>query len=194
MRAHGAHPHRAARRLDRRLGRRARARGLDRSLQPGGDLAGLVRVAASFRAEHLLVADAVGPEIVDLLLAAARGQEGLLVAMPARTVAEGLARLEALATPALGGGAASVAPLVCSTIDLVVHVVANADGGARIVDVGEPKIDAGRVAAESAITWRSDSGRRGGGAGKLQVTGVSARLGAALAAVGQSLPNNLVRR
>ncbi|HVR03176.1 MAG TPA: FHA domain-containing protein [Polyangia bacterium] len=172
----------------------ARARAGWTDLQPTSDLGALVRVAASFRADHLLLAEAVGLEVADLLLAAARGQEGILVAVPARTVAEGLARLEALATPALGGGAASVAPLVSSTIDLVVHVVANADGGARIVDVGEPRTEAGRVAVESAITWRSDSGRRGGGAGKLQVTGVSARLGAALAAVGQSLPSSLVRR
>jgi len=153
-----------------------------------------VRVASAFRADHLLVADAVGPEVTDLLLAAARGQEGMLLVVPARSAAEGLARLEALAAPGLGAGTAAVAPLACSTIDLVVHVVANADGGARIVEIAEPRTDAGRLAAESAISWRSDSGRRGGGAGKLQVTGISARLGAALAAVGQSLPSNLVRR
>jgi pilus assembly protein CpaF len=171
---------------------RARARWTD--LQPTADLGALVRVAAAFRADHLLVSDAVGPEVTDLLLAAARGQEGLLLVVPARSAAEGLARLEALAAPGLGAGTAAVAPLACSTIDLVVHVVANADGGSRIVDIAEPRTDAGRLAAESAISWRSDSGRRGGGAGKLQVTGISARLGAALAAVGQSLPSNLVRR
>jgi Flp pilus assembly CpaF family ATPase len=164
-------------------------------LQPGADLAALVRVAASFRADHLVVADAVGPEVADLLLAAARGQEGLLVAVPARTVAEGLARVEALAANLnFGAGVSSVAPLVCSTIDLAVHVVANADGSARVVDVAEPKLDANRVAADAVIAWRSDSGRRGAGAGKLQVTGVSARLAAALSAVGHSLPSSLVRR
>jgi pilus assembly protein CpaF len=171
----------------------ARARAGWTDLQPTADLGALVRVAASFRADHLFVAEAVGPEVADLLLAAARGQEGLLVAAPSRTIAEGLSRVEALAAP-LGAAATSVAPLLCSTIDLVVHVVANADGGARIVDIAEPKTDSGRVAAEAVITWRSDSGRRGSGAGKLQVTGISARLGAALAAVGQSLPSNLVRR
>ena len=162
-------------------------------LQPTGDLAALVRVAASFHADHLIVADAVGPEVADLLLAAARGQEGLVVALPARTVAEGLARVEALAAP-LGAGVTSVAPLVCSTLDLAVHVVANADGGARVVDVVEPKVDSGHVATDVVVTWRSDGGRRGAGAGKLQVTGVSARLAAALSAVGQSLPSSLVRR
>jgi hypothetical protein len=54
-------------------------------------------------------------------------------------------------------------------------------------------MDGGRVTADTAITWRADNGRRGG-AGKLQVTGVSARLGAALAAAGQSLPSSLVKR
>jgi len=171
----------------------ARARAGWTDLQPGADVAALVRVAASFRADHLVFADAAGPEVADLLLAAARGQEGMLVALPARTVSEGLARVEALAAP-LGSGTSSVAPLVASTIDLAVHVVANADGSARVVDVAEPKVDANRVTADAAITWRSDSGRRGAGAGKLQVTGVSARLGAALSAVGQSLPSSLVRR
>jgi pilus assembly protein CpaF len=164
-------------------------------LQPGADLGALVRVAAAFRADHLVVAEAVGPEVADLLLAAARGQEGLLLAAPARTVAEGLARVEALAANVnFGAGATSVAPLVCSTIDLVVHVVANADGSARVVDVAEPKVEAGHATAEAVISWRSDGGRRGSGAGKLHVTGVSARLGAALSAVGHSLPSSLVRR
>ena len=92
------------------------------------------------------------------------------------------------------GGGGQVAPLLCSTIDLVVHVVGNTDGSARIVDLAEPKVEGGRVAAELVVSWRNDGGRRSGGAGKLQVTGISARLGAALAAVGQSLPSNLIRR
>jgi pilus assembly protein CpaF len=184
---------------DRRVvsigGQAARPRAGWTDLQPSGDIAGLVRVAASLRAEHLLLGDTVGPEVADLLFAAARGQEGLLVAVPARTVGEGLTRVEALTAPAFGGGATTaVAPLVASTIDLAVHIVANADGTARVVDIAEPKVDGGRVGSDLVASWRSDSGRRGEGAGKLQVTGVSARLGAALGAVGQSLPGNLVRR
>jgi len=179
-------------------GPRARAGWTD--LLPTADLPGLVRVAATLRADHLLLADAAGPELVELLFAATRGQDGVLVAMPARAVSEGLARLEAIAATVLGAGAASaaIAPLVCATIDLAVHVVANADGSARIVDLVEPKIattpDAGHLGAETVASWRSDAGRRGSGPGKLTVHGVSARLAAALAAVGQSLPSNLVRR
>jgi pilus assembly protein CpaF len=173
----------------------ARARAGWTDLQPGADLAALVRVAASFRADHFVVADAVGPEVADLLLAAARGQDGLLVALPARTVGEGLARLEALAANvSFGAGGGSVAPLVCGTIDLAVHVIANADGSARVVDVAEAKIDANRTAADAVVSWRSDGGRRGTGAGKLTVTGVSAKLAAAFSAAGHSLPSSLVRR
>jgi hypothetical protein len=171
----------------------ARARAGWTDLQPTGELAALVRVAAAFRADHLIVGDAAGPEVSELLLAAARGQEGLLVAVPARTAAEGLARVEALAAP-LSAGGATVAPLVCSTIDLVVHVVANADGSARVVDVAEPKLEAGHASAEVVASWRSDGGRRGSGPGKLTTTGVSAKLSGALSSAGQSLPPALVRR
>jgi hypothetical protein len=119
----------------------------------------------------------------------------LIVALPSRTVGEGLSRVEALATPAFGaGGAGAVAPLVATAVDLAVHVVANADGTARIVDIAEPKVDGGRLSSELVVSWRSEGNRRGEGAGKLQVTGVSARLGAAMSAAGQSLPSSLVRR
>jgi pilus assembly protein CpaF len=170
----------------------ARARAGWTDLSPSGDPAALVRVAASLRADHLVVADAIGPEAADLLIAAAHGQEGILFAVASRTIAEGLARVEALAAPL--GAAASVAPLLCSTIDLVVHVVANSDGSARIVDVAEPKIEGGHAVPEAVAAWRSDGPRRGAGPGKVQVTGVSARLGGALSAAGQSLPSGLVRR
>jgi pilus assembly protein CpaF len=170
----------------------ARARAGWTDLTPSGDSAGIVRVASSLRADHLVIADAIGSELADVLTAAAHGQEGILCGVTARTIAEGLARLEALAAPL--GAAASVAPLVCSTIDLVVHVVANADGSARIVDVAEPKLEGGHAVPETVAAWRSEGPRRGTGPGKVQVTGVSARLGAALSAAGQSLPSSLARR
>jgi pilus assembly protein CpaF len=167
----------------------ARARAGWTDLAPSGDPAALVRVAASLHADHLVVADGVGAEVGDVLAAAAHGQEGILLGVAARTIAEGLARVEALAAPLGAAG-----PLVCSTIDLVVHVVANADGSARIVDVAEPKLEGGHAVPEPVAAWRSDGPRRGAGPGKVQVTGVSARLGAALSAAGQSLPSGLVRR
>jgi pilus assembly protein CpaF len=160
------------------------------------DMPGLVRVATSLRPDHLLVAEPVSSEALDLLVAGTRGQEGLAFAVPARAPGEALARLEALAMPALGpAGAASVAALVASTVDLVVHAVTSADGSSRVVEVSEPFADdaTGRTGAEPVATWRGDGGRRGG-SGKLQVEGVSARLGAAFAAAGTALPSSLVRK
>jgi pilus assembly protein CpaF len=175
----------------------ARARPGWTELLPAGDLPGLVRVAVALRANHLLFAEGTGQEVPDLLLAAARGQEGLVLALPARTAAEGLARLEALTAPALGAGGAPAAPLVASTVDLVAHAVTGPDGTARIVELAEPVLPAddrgGRLRAEPVAVWRGDGGRRGGPNGKLEVQGVSARLGAALAAAGTSLPSSLVR-
>jgi len=46
---------------------------------------------------------------------------------------------------------------------------------------------------EPVLTWRSDGGPRSS-SGVLDVAGVSARLGDALAAHGHGLPSNLVRR
>jgi len=162
------------------------------------DVTQLVRVAMALRPQHLFLAEGLGLEAPDVLLAAARGQEGLVIALPARTSAEGLARLEALARPAAATGglaASSAAPLVATTIDLVAHAVTGSDGAARVVELSEPAFDegSGRLRAEAVASWRSDDGRRGGANGKLEVEGVSARLGAAMGAAGGTLPASLVR-
>src|SRR5262249_35417943 len=83
-------------------------------LAPSADMPALVRVAAALRPEHLLWGESAGAEALDLLLAAARGQEGLAIALPARGTGEALSRLEALATPGLGAGSGGAAPLVAS--------------------------------------------------------------------------------
>jgi pilus assembly protein CpaF len=164
-------------------------------LAPTPDMPALVRVAAALRAEHLLVAEPAGTEVLDLLVAAARGQEGLAVSLAARTPAEGLARMTALATLALGPAGAGAAPLVTSTIDLVAHVVTGPDGAARVVELCEPVGGNNGTApgAQTVASWRSD-GRRGGPSGRIEVDGVSARLGAAMEAAGTTLASGLVRK
>ena len=170
-----------------------RARGGWIDLAPSADMAGLLRVAASLRAEHLLVGELVGPEVAELLLLAARGQEGLVAALPGRSPAETLTRLGALAATGLGPtGATAAAALVASAFDLVVQVVAVSDGSARIIDVAEPRAEGATIAAEPALTYQGDGARRDPGAGRLQGRGVSARLGAAFAAAGSALPGALV--
>jgi pilus assembly protein CpaF len=158
------------------------------------DMPALVRVAVAFHPEHLLAAEAAGPEALELLLAAARGQEGVALALPARTADEAVARLQAVVMAGLGAGSAAAAPLIGSTIDLVVQVVATASGGARVVEVAEPAVEGGHVTAATAAIWLGDDGRRGGAGGRLEMPGVSPHLGAALAAAGHALPAALVRR
>jgi pilus assembly protein CpaF len=174
----------------------AKARAGWTELAPTADMPALARVAASLRGDHLLAAEPVGVEAADLLVGAARGQEGLALALPARTAGEALARLTALSAAALGAGGAAAAPLVASTIDLVVVAVTSDAGGARVVEIAEPAAAAPGAppSAEAVATWRSDGGRRGGDGGKLEVDGVSARLGAAFAAAGMALPSSLVRK
>jgi pilus assembly protein CpaF len=162
-------------------------------LAPAGDMAALVRVAAAFNADHLLVAESGGPEVLDLLVAAARGQEGVIFGLVARSSAEAVARVEALALQNLG--ATAIPQLANSTIDVVVHAVSLAEGGTRIVEVSEVKLDgSGRLGADPVLLWRSEGARRSASGGKMQIIGVSSRLAAALAASGGSLPSNLIRK
>ncbi|MEA2699271.1 MAG: pilus assembly protein CpaF, partial [Myxococcales bacterium] len=161
-------------------------------LAPVGDLPGLIRVAAALRADHLLVGEVMGPEVLDLLLAASHGQEGIILGLTARSASEGLARLEALTGQV--SGAHGVASLANSTLDLVLHVTALTDGGMRITEVTEVKVDnANRLVVDPVLSWRSEGSRRGP-AGKMQIIGVSSRLAAAMAGGGGTLPSNLIRK
>ncbi len=169
-----------------------RARAGWTELASSADMAGLVRVAAAFRADQLLIAETTGTEVLDILLVAARGQEGLIFGMPARSAHEALARIEALA--ARSGGGSGIAQLAGASIDLVVFAVSLPGGGVRIAEVAELRLDpAGKLTLDPALLWRSDGGPRSG-SGILDVAGVSARLAEAISARGSNLPSNLVRR
>ena len=66
------------------------ARWLDRSRRRRPTWPGLLRVASTLRADHLMVGEVMGPELGELLLVASRGQEGLIAALPGRSTAETL--------------------------------------------------------------------------------------------------------
>jgi Flp pilus assembly CpaF family ATPase len=179
---------------DRRVvavGASARGRSGWIDLAPTADAAGLLRVAASLRADHLVIGALVGTEAAELVLVATRGQPGVLLAMPARSAAEAVNRFAALAAPALGAGPAA-ASLVASTFDLVIHVVGSTDGGARIVEVSEPRASGSEVAVDVALSLYTEGSKRDAAGGRLQGRGISARLGSALAAAGNTVPSSLV--
>jgi pilus assembly protein CpaF len=169
-----------------------RARGGWMDLAPVADQAGLLRVAATLRPEHLLVGEISGAEVGELLLLSARGQDGLIAALASRSPADALSRLAALASIALGAPAAAAASLLAQAFDLVVQVVAATDGSVRVVEIAEPRADGAELSADVALAFYGDGGRRDPGAGRLQGRGVSARLGAALAAAGSPLPPALL--
>ena len=172
------------------IGAAARARSGWIDLAPAIDAAGLLRVAAALRPDHLIVGELSGPEAGELVLIATRGQNGVLLAMPGRSPSEAVTRFGALA--AVGLGSAATAPaLVANAFDLYVHVVA-ADGGARIIEVGELRAAGAELALDVSLSMYGDGSKRDASGGRLQGRGVSARLGAALAAAGSALPSGLV--
>jgi len=172
------------------IGAAARSRSGWIDLAPTNDAAGLLRVAASLRPDHLVVGELAGPEAGELVLVATRGQNGVLLAMPGRTAAEALNRFGALASVVLGSTASATA-LVASAFDLYVHVVA-ADGGARIIEIGELRANGAELALDVALSLHGEGSKRDAASGRLQGRGVSARIGAALSAAGSPLPSSLV--
>jgi pilus assembly protein CpaF len=170
------------------------ARGGWTDLAPAADMAGLLRVASTLRADHLMVGELMGPELGELLLVASRGQEGLVAALPGRSTVETLGRLAALAAAGLGATAAVTTSLCASAFDLVLHVVAVTDGTVRIVEVAEPRVDGASLAADPVLAFSGDGNRRDPGTGRLQGRGVSARLSAAFTVAGSPLPSSLVNK
>jgi pilus assembly protein CpaF len=169
-----------------------RPRGGWMDLSPTADMSGLLRVAATLQSDHLLVGEVVGPEVGELLLVAARGQEGLIAGLAGRSPGDVLGRLVALASVGLGAPASAAASLVAGAFDLVVQIVSLSDGSARIVEVAEPRVDGAGIAADVVLAYYGDGGRREPGGGRLQGRGVSARLAAAFATAGSPLPSALV--
>jgi pilus assembly protein CpaF len=161
-------------------------------LAPAADATGLLRVAAALRPDHLVVGDLSGPEAGEIVLVATRGQNGLLLAMPGRSPTEAVSRFGALAAIGLGT-MATAAALVANAFDVYVHVVA-ADSGARIIEIGELRANGAELSLDVALSMYNDGSKRDAGSGRLQGRGVSARLGAALAAAGSQLPSGLIAK
>jgi pilus assembly protein CpaF len=156
-------------------------------LAPGGEPSALIRAASAFRADHLLVADPEGGDLPDLLLAAARGQGGIVAAVSARSASEALTRLRAFSVGVVG--AEAFVPLVASTIDLVVFAAMDRGGRVRVVEVVEP-VGHGAELTASVVARR---GNLGHSEPAWDLRGVSSRLGEAIAVASDALPAHLVR-
>ena len=168
------------------IGAAAKARAGLLEIAPAGDLGGLLRAAVAFRPHHLLVANLGGAELPELLLCMARGQDGVIASLGARSAAEALGRLRAFTVGAIGAGA--LPSLVMNTIDLVV-VVGPTSVGPRVIEIAEPKLESDDV-APAFVARRPESNR---GSLNLDVPGVSQRLAAAIAVVADGVPPHLIR-
>jgi pilus assembly protein CpaF len=156
-------------------------------VQPGGDPGSVLRAIAAFRPQHVFVGSQGGGELPELLLSVARGQEGVIGCIGARSASEALGRLRAFSIEAIG--AMAFTTLVSNTLDLIVVVTGTASG-VRIVEIAEAALD-GDALVPSYVAKRPDNNRS---SLTLDVPGVSMRLGAAIAVAGDGLPPHLIRQ
>ena len=116
------------------------------------DVRTLVRQALRMRPDRLVVGEARGPEVIDLLAALNTGHEGGLCTVHANAATDVPARLEALAMAA-GLDRAAAHSQCASGIDVILHL-ARVRGLRRLQEVAvlETRSD-GLVAARSAIRF-----------------------------------------
>lgn len=164
-----------------------RSRGGWAEIAPTGDVGGVLRAVAAFRPQHVFVAGQGGGELPELLLTVARGQDGVIGCIGARSASEALGRLRAFSIEAIGPTAFNT--LVSNSVDLIV-VAAGTPSGVRIVEIAEAALE-GEALVPSFVAKRPDNNRT---SLTLDVPGVSMRLGAAIAVAGDGLPAHLIRQ
>lgn len=128
----------------------------------------LVRQSLRMRPDRLVVGEARGEEVVDLLAALNTGHEGGCGTVHANSPDDVPARIAALA--ALGGlsSAAAMAQFVAA-VEVLVHVERGRDRLRRVRSLAVLERDGDRVVPRVALSW-SDAGEclRGPGVGRLE--------------------------
>lgn len=115
----------------------------------------LVRQALRMRPDRLVLGEVRGAELTDLLMAMNTGHEGGCGTIHANSVADVVARVEALA--ALGGldRMACQAQLL-SALDAVIHIERGRDGVRRVRQIGLLAGDVGSAVVQPALLWGAD--------------------------------------
>lgn len=138
----------------------------------------LVRQALRMRPDRVVVGEARGAEVADLLAALNTGHEGGAGTVHANSAREIPARIEALGS--LGGmGLDAVRSQLLAAIDVAVHLRKDRDGVRRLVEIAVLERSGSQVAVVSA--WRRDG----------TACPAAARLGALLADRGVDLPGGV---
>lgn len=117
----------------------------------------LVRHALRMRPDRLVVGEARGEEVVDLLAALNTGHEGGCGTLHANAPRDVPARIAALA--ALGGMPADAAMTqLASAVEVVVHLDRTADRGRRLRQLAVLERDGDVVRVVPAVTWDNAGG------------------------------------
>jgi pilus assembly protein CpaF len=121
----------------------------------GVDLRDLVRHALRMRPDRLVVGEARGPEVTDLLSALNTGHEGGCGTLHANSLRDVPARLAALA--ATGGMSRDATDeQMASALDAVVHLRRDRQGIRRVDSIGVVRQHADGVHVETAIRWTAE--------------------------------------
>src|SRR6478735_3845576 len=122
----------------------------------------LVRQALRMRPDRLVVGEARGAEVADLLAALNTGHEGGCATLHANTAAAVPARLEALGAVA-GLGRDALHAQVAAALDVVVHLVRDRDGRRRLAELAVlDRGDDGLVVTTTALAFARDGTVRTG--------------------------------
>ena len=109
----------------------------------------LVRCAMRMRADRIVVGEVRGPEALDMLQALTSGHAGSMATVHANAPSEALMRLEMMALMAAPGlSVAAARRLVSSAVDVVVHLMRDADGRRRVDEIAEVHPDAAPLVFE----------------------------------------------
>ncbi len=152
----------------------------------------IVMAAASLRPDYLVVEVTAPPLATDVLGQCVLGQEGTIVTVAARSAADALQRLSALAGPALGG-VAHARELAATAFDVVLCAGTQADGSVRLLEMGEPRSDGAGHLSVSPIVSFAQNHQGAGHSGRYDVSARSSRLASTLGARGVQLSGALAR-
>lgn len=151
-----------------------------------------VRAAARLRPERLVVTHLAGGVAAATIDAMAEGADGVLAALPAPTMRQGLSRLVAqLVLHRPGLGLEAMRDVVGEAFDLAVEVGTGVDGRTRVTRISElGGSDAKGIVARDVFVFSADPG----GEGSFTATGVVPRIANDLAARGIKLDAAMFKR
>jgi len=146
-----------------------------------------VAAAVALRPDYIVADTAASVLSGDLLRECARGQNGAITTIIARSVNDALYRLRMM-----GATASSPAgDLLGLGLDVLVHVVTQADGSIRVMEIAEPTLGStGELRAQTLLAWQSKSR----GKGRFIATRTPSQLAGKLEAAGAAVTDDILQR